>query len=212
MRTVAACLLLVALAAVEAGCATGYVTYYEPTQKGVPVLHPDPYTRPPAPSGVALAGGALSVSCPNLRKFVLLPIPWFRRGFRPAEVQIDVNFAGDPSLAIVDVGAAAMTVDGKSIRPSRVEYQGERPAPVYFESIVLATRDRYKLEEPRRLTYTFKNDLGDADEFRMNIGEVVVDGTRTLIQPLTFTREGQFVIYRVPSKGKAAPADEEAEF
>jgi hypothetical protein len=83
-----ASVLLAALALTSGGCATGYVTYYEPPLKGAaPVPHADPYMRPPPPAGVTLGAGSLSVACTNIRKFVLLPIPWLRRGFRPDEVR-----------------------------------------------------------------------------------------------------------------------------
>lgn len=191
------------------GCATGYVTYYEPPLKGAaPVPHADPYMRPPPPAGVTLGAGSLSVACTNIRKFVLLPIPWLRRGFRPDEVQIEVAFSRQPSIAVIDVASVALTLEGRTLAPIRVAYEGERPAPAYLETVVLPTRDRYKLDEPRRIMLTFKTELGGADDFRIDLGEITLDGARTRVGPLTFSREGQFVFYRMPKKNKPAPREE----
>lgn len=201
--------LLAAIALTGTGCATGYVTYYEPPLKGAgPVPHEDPYVRPPPPAGVTLAGGSLSVGCTNMRKFVLLPIPWLRRGFRPDEVLIEVAFAHEPSVAVIDVSSVALTLEGRTLAPFRVSYEGRRPAPVYLETIVLPTRDRYKLTDPKLLTFHFKTEPGGADDFRIDLGEITVDGARTRVGPLTFSREGQFVFYRLPKKNKPAPRQE----
>jgi hypothetical protein len=203
-RAVCAGVLLVALAALETGCGWGYVTYFEPERRGArEVLHQDPYAHPPPPSAVELAAGSLTVGCTNIRKFLLLPIPWFRWAFNPDELEIELAFSGEPNLAVIDVAAVALTLEGKTILPSRVSYTGRRPAPMYLETIVLPTRDRYKLEDPLLVTYVFKTEASDASEFRMSVGEVTVDGVRTLIPPLAFSREGQFVVY-LRAKKKAA--------
>jgi hypothetical protein len=205
MRSLVAIALL---AASLAGCASGYVTYYEPAGvarggSGREVPHADPYTRPPPPAGVELAGGAVAVSCTNLRKFVLLPIPWFRRGFRPMEYEIELAFRGAPGEAVIDTAALALKMDGKTLLPSRVAYRGERPAPVYLETIELPTRARYKLSEPRLVILSFKTDAREAKAFELSLGEVIVDGTRTLLPPLRFSREGQFVAYHFAEKNRA---------
>lgn len=206
----AASALLALLPLAGGGCATGYVTYWEPPLAGArPVPHDDPYMKPPPPAGVTLAAGALSVGCPNIRKFVLLPIPWFRRGFRPDEVQIEVAFHHDPEIAVVDTSAMSLTLEGKRLVPFRVAYEGRRPAPVYLETVVLPTRDRYKLTDPQRLLLYFKTEPGGADDFRLELGEIAVDGSRARVGPLTFSREGQFVIYRLPRKSRPEPLDDE---
>jgi hypothetical protein len=204
--------LLAALALSGSGCATGYVTYYEPPLKAAaPVPHADPYVRPPPPAGVRLAGGSFSVGCTNLRKFVLLPFPWLRRGFRPDEVQIEVAFAHEPKLAVIDVASVSLTLEGRTLAPFRVAYEGRRPAPVHLETVVLPTRDRYKLTEPQLITFHFKTEPGGADDFRIDLGEITVDGARTRVGPLTFSREGQFVFYRMPKKNKPGGPREEFE-
>ena len=204
--------LLAALALGGSGCATGYVTYYEPPLAGArPVPHADPYMKSPPPAGVTLAAGSLSVGCTNIRKFVLLPIPWFRRGFRPDEVQIEVAFHRDPEIAVVDTSAMTLTLEGRTLAPFRVAYEGRRPAPTYFETVVLPTRDRYKLTEPQRLMLHFKTEPGGADDFRLELGEISVDGARTRVGPLKFSREGQFVVYRIPSTNKTAAREEFSE-
>jgi len=208
MRGIAVSVLLVALSVLETGCMWGYVTYFEPDLRaGREVPHTDPYTNPPPPSAVGLAGGTLSVGCPNIRKFALLPIPWFRRAFRPDELEIELAFSGEPNLVVIDTAAAELMIEGKTLKPSRISYQGRRPAPTYLETIVIPTRARYKLEDPNRVTYLFKLEAREADEFRMSVGEVTVDGARTLIPPLAFTREGSFVVYRSPEKKKATGLD-----
>jgi hypothetical protein len=201
--------LLAALALTSGGCATGYVTYYEPPLAGAaPVAHADPYMRPPPPAGVTLAAGSLSVACTNIRKFVLLPIPWLRRGFRPDEVQIEVAFAHEPKQAVIDTAAVSLTLEGRTLAPFRVAYEGRRPPPVHIETVVLPTRDRYKLTEPQLITFWFKTEPGGADDFRLDLGEITVDGARTRVGPLRFSREGQFVFYRMPRKNKTAPREE----
>jgi hypothetical protein len=208
-RRFAAAAGLLALLALGSGCATGYVTYYEPAgASSRPVPHDDPYMRPPPPAGAKLAAGDLSIGCSNIRKFVLLPIPWFRRGFRPDEIEIELAFAHEPSVAVVDVQSIALTLEGRTLTPSRVAYEGRRPAPVYVETIVLPTRARYKLTDPQRLVLTFKTELGGADDFRIDLGDVTVDGATTRVGPLEFSREGQFVFYRLPEKNKP-PARQE---
>jgi hypothetical protein len=209
-RFLSSAAVLLALLPLANGCATGYVTYYEPPLAGArPVPHDDPYMKPPPPAGVTLGAGALSIGCTNIRKFVLLPIPWFRRGFRPDEVHIEVAFHHDPEVAVVDTSAISLTLEGKTLKPIRVAYEGRRPAPVYLETVVLPTRDRYKLSEPQRLLLHFKTEPGGADDFRLDLGEVMVDGAKTRVGPLTFSREGQFVIYRMPRKRQPDPLDEE---
>src|SRR5688572_4193988 len=82
-------LLLAASAITHAGCGVGYVTYFEPQLRGArAVPHTDPYTRPPPPAGVEVQPGTVSLGSPNLRKFLLLPIPWFRLSFFPRELQV----------------------------------------------------------------------------------------------------------------------------
>jgi len=54
--------------------------------------------------------------------------------------------------------------------------------------------------DPRLVTFTFHTEIGDAEELRMSLGEISVDVTRTLLPPLAFSREGQFVVYRLPQK------------
>lgn len=206
----AASALLALLPLAGSGCATGYVTYYEPPLAGGrPVPHDDPYTKPPPPAGVTLAAGSLSVGCANIRKFVLLPIPWFRRGFRPDELHFEVAFHHEPEVAVVDTSAVSLTLEGKTLKPFRVAYEGRRPAPVYLETVELPTRDRYKLSEPQRLLLHFKTEPGGADALRLDLGEVTVDGARTRVGPLTFSREGQFVIYRMPRRNQPDPLDDE---
>ena len=210
-RAIVAAVLLCAVAASEVGCAWGYVTYFEPERKGArEVPHRDPYMRPPPRSGVELDDGTLSVGCTNLRKFVLLPIPWLRRGFRPWEVEIELAFLAEPHVAVIDLASVALTLDGRTVRPSRVEYRGERPPPTYVETLVLPIRGRTRLDAPRLVTFTFSTEIRDASEFRMSLGEFSVDGTRTLLPPLTFSREGQFVVYRLPEKKASSgePGDE----
>jgi rRNA maturation protein Nop10 len=208
-RIACACVLLTAFALTGAGCASGYVTYYEPTLAGAAKLpHADAYMRPPPPAGVELAGGTLAVGCTNIRKFILLPIPWFRRGFRPPEYEIQLTFRGEPSEAVIDTTAVTLRMDGKTIAPSKVSYQGERPAPTYVETIVLPTLNRYRLEAPRVVTFSFRTDAREAKKFQLTLGEVTVDGARTLVPPIAFSREGQFVAYRFAKKKKKATADD----
>jgi hypothetical protein len=207
-RSIVANALLVALALGAAGCGVGYVTYFEPELRGAsPVPHRDPYTRPPPPAGVELGAGAVSVGSPNLRKFLLLPIPWFRLSFFPRELQVELAFRGEPDVAVIDVGAVSATLDGKPIAPAKIEYQGVRPAPEYVRTIVLPGRGRFKLEEPRFVVFTFRPEARDAHELRMSFGELTVDGARTNLGSVAFSREGQFVVYRqAPSnKKRTAP-------
>lgn len=201
--------LLLVLAQAALGCASGYVTYFEPVAKGGArtLPHPDPYVSEPPPAGVELEPGALALGCTNLRKFVLLPIPWFRRGFRPDELEIQLRFLGEPRSAVLDLGAVSLSVGGATLRPARVSYQRERPAPVYLETLRLDFRQRYKLDAPRVVTFVFADDLGDADEFRVTLGELRVDGVRSLPPPVAFTREGEFVVYRLPRRTQ--PSEDE---
>ena len=62
---------------------------------------------------------------------MLLPLPWFRRSFRPAELQIELIFSPEPSSVKLDLGAVAVTLDDDPILPSRVVHVGRRPAPRY---------------------------------------------------------------------------------
>ena len=209
-RAISLCVLLVALASAETGCAWGYVTFFQPELKGArEVGHRDPYMRPPPPSAVELAGGSLSVGCTNIRKFVFLPFPWLRRGFRPSELQLEVAFTGEPRSVQVDLGSVAVKIGGVSTWPSRVEYEGRRPAPQYVETVKLPTGGRASLDSPTRLTFTFNMDAGDADEFQLSLGEVAIDGKRTLLAPVPFAREGDFVSYHSPEKKRAAGDGEE---
>lgn len=202
--------LLVALAAAEVGCAWGYVTYFHPELKNArEIPHLDPYMRPPPPSAVEVTAGSLAVGSPNIRKFMLLPIPWLRRGFRPVDLQVQLAFSAEPSSVVIDLGAVSATIDGVANRPSHVEYEGRRPAPVHVETVKLPIGGRVRLDSPTLLTFTFGLEAGDADEFRMNLGEIRIDGVRTLLHPLAFEREGDFVVYRSPAKKKAASEDEE---
>ncbi len=202
--------LLIALAVTtETGCAWGYVTFFQPALKGAHEIgHRDPYMRPPPPAAVELAAGSLSIGCTNIRKFVFLPIPWLRRGFRPAELQVELAFSGEPRSAQLDLGAVAVKIAGASSRPSRIEYEGRRPAPQYVETVKLPIGGRASLVAPTRITFTFNMDAGDADEFQLSLGEVAIDGKRTLLAPVSFAREGDFVSYHSPKK-KTAPADGE---
>jgi hypothetical protein len=211
MRAITLGVLLLALVASETGCALGYVTFFQPEVKGArEVGHQDPYMRPPPPSAVEVAGGTLSIGCTNIRKFVFLPIPWLRRGFRPTELQLEVAFSGEPKTAQVDLGAVAVKIAGASIRPNRIEYEGRRPAPQYVETIRLPIGGRATLDAPTHITFTFNMDAGDAEEFQLSLGEVGIDGKRTLLAPVPFEREGDFVSYHNPDK-KKAPADGEEE-
>jgi len=201
--------LLIALAATETGCAWGYVTFFEPELKGAREIgHRDPYMRPPPPAAVELAKGSLSIGCTNIRKFVFLPFPWLRRGFRPSELQIEVGFYGEPRTARIDLGTVSLSIAGETSWPSRVEYEGRRPAPQYVETVKLPTGGRVRLDAPTRLTLTFATDAGDADEFKMSLGAIDIDGTRILLPPFEFEREGDFVSYHSPEK-KSAPGDAE---
>ena len=201
--------LLIALAAAQTGCAWGYVTFFQPELKGAREIgHRDPYMRPPPPSAAELAGGALSIGCTNIRKFVFLPFPWLRRGFRPSELQVEVGFAGEPRTARIDLGAVSVSIGGEKSWPSRVEYEGRRPAPQYVETVKLPTGGQVRLDAPTRVTFIFAADLGDADEFRVSLGEISVDGARTLVPTVAFSREGRFVSYHHPEKRKG-PADAE---
>lgn len=197
--------LLALLAAAETGCAWGYVTYFEPDPRGGrAATHPDPYMDPAPPSAVAFAPASLSVGCSNVRKFVLLPVPWLRRGFRPPELEIALLFSPEPSTVELDLGAVAVTLDGETMWPSHISYEGHRPPPQYFATVALPIGGRARLESPTRLTFTFATEAGDAAALRMSLGELRVDGTRVLIPPLAFTREGRFVVYRSPEKKAAA--------
>lgn len=210
MPRLCAGVLLVALAAAEVGCAWGYVTYFQPQAKGTRAIgHADPYMRPPPPAGAELSTGAISIGCTNIRKFMLLPIPWLRRGFRPGELHVELGFTTDPSKVRVDLGALGATIDGVARRPSRIEYEGRRPAPRYVETIVLPMGGRARLDEPIRLILTFDSDLGGVDGFVVSVGDLDVDGKRIQLPPLSFEREGDFVVYRSPEKKKASPEDEE---
>jgi hypothetical protein len=198
--------LLSLLAGFGTGCAWGWVTYFEPDARGARAgAHPDPYMDPAPPSAVEFGPAALSVGCSNVRKFVLLPLPWFFRGFRPSELEISLAFSGEPRVVEVDLGAVGVTLDGEPIWPSHVEYAGNRPPPTYHETVALPVGGRARLESPTRLTFSFPAEASDASEFRMSLGEVRLDGTRVLIPPLAFSREGRFVVYRSPEKKRAAP-------
>ena len=212
LRAITLGLLLLVLLASETGCAWGYVAFFQPEVKGARAIgHEDPYMRPPPPSAVELAGGSLSVGCTNIRKFVFLPIIWLRRGFRPGELQVEVAFTGEPKKAQVDLGAIAVKIAGASIRPNRIEYEGRRPAPQYVETIKLPIGGRATLDAPTHITFTFNMDAGDADEFQLSLGEVAIDGKRTLLTPVSFEREGDFVSYHSPDKKKAPAEGEEEE-
>jgi hypothetical protein len=195
--------LLMLAAGAQIGCAWGYVTYFEPDARGARAApHPDPYLDPAPPSAVELAPASLSVGCSNLRKFVLLPLPWFFRGFRPSELEITLAFSPEPRSVELDLGAVGVTLDGETIWPSHVEYAGNRPPPTYHEIIALPIGGRVRLEAPTLLTFSFTAEASDASEFRMSLGEVRMDGARVLVPPLAFSREGRFVVYRSPEKRK----------
>jgi hypothetical protein len=191
------------VAGFEAGCAWGYVTYFEPDSRGARTApHPDRYMDPAPPSAVELAPASFSVGCSNVRKFVLLPLPWFFRGFRPSELELTLVFSGEPRSVELDLGAVGVTLDGEKIWPIQVEYEGHRPPPNHHATVALPIGGRARLESPTLLTFRFTAEASDASEFRMSLGEVTVDGTRVLIPPLAFSREGQFVVYRSPEKQK----------
>ena len=193
--------LLAACAVAQHGCGVGYVTYFEPELRGARALpHRDPYTRPPPPAAVEVAPGPVSVGSPNLRKFLLLPIPWLRWSFFPRELQVELAFHGEPSAAVLDVGAVLATLDGKPVAPAKIEYQGARPAPEYVRTIALPSRGRIRLEDPRAVVFTYRAEARDADELRIQFGELSVDGRRAAVPSVAFTREGQFVVYRRPKK------------
>jgi hypothetical protein len=157
---------------------------------------------PPPPAAVAFEPASLSVRCSNIRKFMLLPLPWLRRGFRPAELELALVFSPEPRTVELDLGKLGVTMDGEVVWPARIRYEGNRPPPQYHATVPLPIGGRARLDSPTLLVLTFAMDAGDADEFRMSLGEVIVDGTRMLIPPLTFSREGQFVTYRSPDKDK----------
>jgi len=206
LKAICAGVLLLALAALETGCAYGYVTYFQPELAGArEVEHPDPYLHPPPPSGVELGAGSFSASCTNLRKFVLMPIPWFRCGFRPAELQVEIRFAQGPRVVEIDLGSVGVTLDGERVWPSRIAYEGRRPAPSYTETVALPIGGRARLESPSLLTLTFSAEASDASEFLVELGEIRVDGARSLTRPLTFSRQGQFVEYRTPRRKSTLP-------
>lgn len=210
VKAICACVLLLALAALETSCAYGYVTYFQPERAGArEVEHLDPYLHPPPPSGVEIEAGSFSASCANLRKFVLVPIPWFRRGFRPAELTVEIRFSHGPRVVEIDLGSVGVTLDGERVWPSRVEYEGWRPAPSYTETVALPIGGRVRLETPSLLTLTFSAEASDASKFLVELGEIRVDGARTLTRPLTFSRQGQFVSYKTPKK-KGALTDAES--
>jgi hypothetical protein len=195
--------LLVLLAAAGTGCAWGYVTYFEPETKGARAApHPDPYMDPAPPAAVEFAPASLSVRCSNIRKFMLLPVPWLRRGFRPAELEVALVFSPEPRTVELDLGKVGVTLDGEVVWPSRIAYEGNRPPPEYHATVPLPIGGRARLDSPTLLTFIFAAEAGDASEFQMSLGEVTVDGTRMLIPPLSFSREGQFVTYRSPEKKK----------
>jgi hypothetical protein len=197
-------LLLAASAITHAGCGVGYVTYFEPQLRGArAVPHTDPYTRPPPPAGVEVQPGTVSLGSPNLRKFLLLPIPWFRLSFFPRELQVALTFHGEPGVAVLDLGAVSATLDGKPVVPAKIEYQGVRPAPEYVRTIVLPSRGLIKLEDPRAVVFTYRAEAGDADALHIRFGELTVDGKRATVPSVAFTREGQFVVYRRPKKPAA---------
>jgi hypothetical protein len=201
-KSLLAGVLLVLLAAAGTGCAWGYVTYFEPDPKGGhAATHPDPWMDPPPPAAVAFEPASLSVRCSNIRKFMLLPLPWLRRGFRPAELEVALVFSPEPRTVELDLGKVGVTMDGEVIWPARIRYEGNRPPPQYHATVPLPIGGRARLDSPTLLVLTFAMDAGDAEEFRMSLGEVTVDGTRMLIPPLSFSREGQFVTYRSPDKG-----------
>jgi hypothetical protein len=208
MPRLCAGVLLVALAAAEMGCAVGYVTYFHPEVNGAPIPHRDPYMRPPPPAGAKLVDGAMWVGCENIRKFVLLPIPWLRRGFRPMELEVELGFSGDPETVRVDLGSLGATIDGEARRPLKIQYEGRRPAPRYVETIKLPAGGRARLDAPIRLILTFDDELRGADKVVVNVGDIDVDGRKIRLPPLSFEREGDFVVYRLPEKKKAAPTDE----
>ena len=203
--------LLVVSAITESGCAWGYVTYFQPELKGAPpVVHADPYMRPPPPSGAELVKGSVSVDCTNIRKFVFLPFPWLRRGFRPAELQVELTFEGEPAQVQVDLGSVAASLNGVSSWPARIEYEGRRPAPRYVETVQLRNNGSpATLYAPTKLVFSFATEAGDADEFKMSIGALKIDGARVLVPPVAFSREGDFVSYHLPKKNKA-PLKEDA--
>lgn len=204
MRLLPAALVLAALSISQTGCGVGYVTYFEPDlHGGRAVPHRDPYTRPPPPAAVEVVPRTVSVGSPNLRKFLLLPIPWFRLSFFPRELQVELAFQGDPKLAVLDVGAVTATLDGKPVEPAKIEYQGVRPAPEYVRTIPLPRRGLIKLEDPRSVVFTYRAEAGDADALRIQFGELTVDGRRAVVPSVGFTREGQFVVYRRPKKPPA---------
>ena len=101
-----------------------------------------------------------------------------------------------------------VTLGGETLVPSRIEYTGTRPPPEYQRTIVLPSRDRFRLDRPTLVTFIFGSEARDAAEFRIELGEIVLDGTRTRIPPLAFSREGQFAAYRRPKKPTAPPTDE----
>ena len=101
---------------------------------------------------------------------------------------------------MLDVGAVALTLEGRKLRPSRVAVRSERPAPVYFETVVLRTLDRHTLAEPRLVTFSFRSELGGSDAMQLQLGELRVDGRLVRLPPVAFSREGQFVSYRLPRK------------
>jgi hypothetical protein len=196
-----AALPLAALCISQAGCGVGYVTYFEPELRGGrAVAHRDPYTRPPPPTAVEVVPRTVSVGSPNLRKFLLLPIPWFRLSFFPRELQVELAFHGEPSVAVLDVGAVTATLDGKPVEPAKIEYLGVRPAPEYVRTIVLPRRGLLELEDPRAVVFTYRAEAGDADTLRIQFGELTVDGVRASVPSVGFEREGQFVVYRRPKK------------
>jgi hypothetical protein len=204
MRLLPTVWALAALSLVQAGCGVGYVTYFEPELSGArAVPHTDPYTRPPPPAGVEVQPGTVSLGSPNLRKFLLLPIPWFRLSFFPRELQVALTFHGEPSVAVLDLGAVSATLDGKPVVPAKVEYQGVRPAPEYVRTILLPNRGLIKMEDPRAVIFTYRAEAGDADALHIRFGELTVDGKRSVVPSVAFTREGQFVVYRRPKKPAA---------
>jgi hypothetical protein len=204
MRLLPILLVLAALSISQTGCGVGYVTYFEPALRGGrAVPHPDPYTRPPPPAAVEVMPRTVSVGSPNLRKFLLLPIPWFRLSFFPRELQVALTFHGEPSVAVIDLGAVSATLDGQPVIPAKIEYQGVRPAPEYVRTISLPNRGLIKMEDPRALIFTYRAEAGDADALQIRFGELTVDGKRATVPSVAFTREGQFVVYRRPKKPAA---------
>jgi hypothetical protein len=208
MRKLCAGVLLAVCAAGSVGCAVGYVTYFKPQMNGAPVPHRDPYMRPPPPAGAELSDGALSIGCTNIRKFMLLPIPWLRRGFRPMEMEVELGFPGQPDTVRVELGAMGATIDGVARRPLRIQYEGRRPAPRHVETTKLPVGGRARLDAPIRLVLVFDDELRSADRFQVTVGEIDVDGRKIRLPPLAFEREGDFVVYRSPAKKKAPPSDE----